>query len=676
MTIADTSRKAGPFVGDGQTVSFPFNFRIFSEDQLIVLKSSSASEDVRLSRGIDYRVDLNVNQDVDAGGNVILTSPLAQGANLAILSNVPYSQETIFTNKGGFYPAQLNEALDKSTALVQQLHEKLDRALTVPATQTKTPIELIDELFTSEARSREQAELASASAVAALASQTAARSSELAAKASEKNAKASEKAASFSEQRVIAIGAHAAQLAEAALASQQAAKASESAAQISETNASNSQAQALLYMQKAKAWATNVGVVENGLESSKTYAERAGSSQASVQANAERAAASESNARASAESAQTAAIAASASESNSRSYSNTAQTSAQSAQSTLSMVQALKNSVETSKTEVDTIVAQLNNPTAEVSIVGENESPSVSVARNASEVHWTFVIPRGHTGATGLKGEKGDKGDRGEKGDKGDKGDPFHYSDFTATQLEALRGPRGPQGPQGEKGDPLRWDDLSEEQKSQLKVTLPDDLVHDAELTAALMPYAKTVDISNAYLTKSSAASTYATKSDLASATPTGMLYASKNLSDLANKATARTNLGLGAMAVKNALSYSELSSKPTFSELAANNRGTLSGYETAQALTGNQTFTINSPSTITIATRGSVTLTFTPADATQADVKVIALTATEETTLNINGAVWANKGRSPAWGAKGKHLVLVAHFIGGRVVLSVFDND
>ena len=150
MTIADTSRKAGPFVGDGQTVSFPFNFRIFSEDQLIVLRSSSASEDVRLSRGIDYRVDLNVNQDVDAGGNVILTSPLAQGANLAILSNVPYSQETIFRSLGANNPEQHNKSLDKLTALTQQLKEKLDRALTVPATQTKTPEQLSEELLSAQ----------------------------------------------------------------------------------------------------------------------------------------------------------------------------------------------------------------------------------------------------------------------------------------------------------------------------------------------------------------------------------------------------------------------------------------------------------------------------------------------------------------------------------------------
>lgn len=76
----------------------------------------------------------------------------------------------------------------------------------------------------------------------------------------------------------------------------------------------------------------------------------------------------------------------------------------------------------------------------------------------------------------GTQGEKGDNGAKGDRGDvwpkweqglqgipwpiwpKGDKGDPFKYSDFTAEQLQALkgakwdRGERGPTWPQGERG--------------------------------------------------------------------------------------------------------------------------------------------------------------------------------------------------------------------------------
>ena len=104
--------------------------------------------------------------------------------------------------------------------------------------------------------------------------------------------------------------------------------------------------------------------------------------------------------------------------------------------------------------------------------------------------------------------------------------------------------------------------------------------------------------------------------------------------------------------------------------------RGTLTGHETAATLTGSPTISINSASTNVLNTSGKVTLTFTAAAATASDVKVIALTVTAATTLTIAGAAWANGGSAPTWGTAGKHLVLVANFLGGRVVLSVFDND
>lgn len=42
---------------------------------------------------------------------------------------------------------------------------------------------------------------------------------------------------------------------------------------------------------------------------------------------------------------------------------------------------------------------------------------------------------------------------KGDKGDTGEKGDAFKYTDFTATQLAALKGPKGDTGLQGPKGD-------------------------------------------------------------------------------------------------------------------------------------------------------------------------------------------------------------------------------
>ena len=64
--------------------------------------------------------------------------------------------------------------------------------------------------------------------------------------------------------------------------------------------------------------------------------------------------------------------------------------------------------------------------------------------------------PQGDTGPTGPQGpqgETGPQGPAGPKGDPGEKGAAFTYSDFTATQLAALKGEKGDTGPAGAKGD-------------------------------------------------------------------------------------------------------------------------------------------------------------------------------------------------------------------------------
>lgn len=75
--------------------------------------------------------------------------------------------------------------------------------------------------------------------------------------------------------------------------------------------------------------------------------------------------------------------------------------------------------------------------------------------------------PKGEDGEQGPKGEplrfeelteaqklelKGEKGDKGEQGIPGPKGEPFKYSDFTEEQLAALKGERGEKGETGERG--------------------------------------------------------------------------------------------------------------------------------------------------------------------------------------------------------------------------------
>lgn len=167
MTVASTLRRAGPYTGNGVTTEFAFSFKIFEDSELIVARSSDNGEET-LVLNTDYTVSLNANQDISPGGKVVLKKALAEGIRLAIISNVPYNQLAVFTNKGGFYPETLNEVDDKQTILSQQLLEKVERAIVTDPTDSMTPQELkrklLDAANTATIVAKGCAEAAAASA--------------------------------------------------------------------------------------------------------------------------------------------------------------------------------------------------------------------------------------------------------------------------------------------------------------------------------------------------------------------------------------------------------------------------------------------------------------------------------------------------------------------------------
>lgn len=64
----------------------------------------------------------------------------------------------------------------------------------------------------------------------------------------------------------------------------------------------------------------------------------------------------------------------------------------------------------------------------------------------------------GEKGKTGDQGRPGTDGADGNDGDQGDKGEPFLYSDFTASQLNALKGEPGAKGAAGKDGTTSQFD--------------------------------------------------------------------------------------------------------------------------------------------------------------------------------------------------------------------------
>lgn len=134
MTLPATSRRAGPFNGNGSTTSFPFTFKVFAASDVQVVKTISTGDAV-LVLNSDYTVALNVDQDASPGGTItypITGNALASGETLTFTGDLDYDQPLDLPSGGNFSPIALENQLDRTTMQLQQLKENLDRAMTLP----------------------------------------------------------------------------------------------------------------------------------------------------------------------------------------------------------------------------------------------------------------------------------------------------------------------------------------------------------------------------------------------------------------------------------------------------------------------------------------------------------------------------------------------------------------
>ena len=147
MTISSSTRKAGPYTGNGVTTVFSFSFKVFKAADVEVVRTDLAGTESILVLGTDYTVALNSNQNSNPGGTITATTAPASGIKITITSAIAYTQLTDLTNQGGFYPAVINDALDRATIQIQQLNEQVGRAAKLPISSTLDPDALVNDLL-------------------------------------------------------------------------------------------------------------------------------------------------------------------------------------------------------------------------------------------------------------------------------------------------------------------------------------------------------------------------------------------------------------------------------------------------------------------------------------------------------------------------------------------------
>lgn len=147
MAIEDVARRV-TYTGNGKQTEFSFSFVVFNAQTDIAVyrkaDDDSLEETVPAS---EYSVTLNSDQASNPGGKVVMTAPLADGAILALLSNVAYEQTMELTTHDGFDPRTLNKNADRIVALIQQLKENVERAVITDPTDTMSPSELKQKLL-------------------------------------------------------------------------------------------------------------------------------------------------------------------------------------------------------------------------------------------------------------------------------------------------------------------------------------------------------------------------------------------------------------------------------------------------------------------------------------------------------------------------------------------------
>tara|TARA_R110000868_G_scaffold411706_1_gene707821 strand:- start:41246 stop:42283 length:1038 start_codon:yes stop_codon:yes gene_type:complete len=123
--------------GNASATVFPYTFPILSASHLTVIYTDEDDVETTLSAsqfsvtGIGGRT----------GGSVtypLTGSPIATGTKLTIVRTVPYTQTTVLSNQGGYYPEVVEARLDQIYMAMQQLAEIVGRTSTFSISDAAT----------------------------------------------------------------------------------------------------------------------------------------------------------------------------------------------------------------------------------------------------------------------------------------------------------------------------------------------------------------------------------------------------------------------------------------------------------------------------------------------------------------------------------------------------------
>ena len=134
MTVASENSRSGPYVADGTQTEFPISFRVLEASHVAVWV-----DDLRVTEGFSIMLTGN-------GGTVTFVVPPAEGSRIAIIRDVPFTQETDIQNNAAFLPEVIEDSLDKLTMQTQQLREAVGRCIQA-GVNANNPNEVLEYIY-------------------------------------------------------------------------------------------------------------------------------------------------------------------------------------------------------------------------------------------------------------------------------------------------------------------------------------------------------------------------------------------------------------------------------------------------------------------------------------------------------------------------------------------------
>ena len=143
MTLTATTSKVA-YAGNGSTTSFAVTFIYWDDtDVRVILSTDSTGAETVWTDGTQYTL---TGGSGATGTLTIDTSPTdytpASGETLTIKSNLPDTQSTSLPLGGSLPSTSIEERLDKSVRLIQQVGEEMTRAIQFPESSTATNVSI------------------------------------------------------------------------------------------------------------------------------------------------------------------------------------------------------------------------------------------------------------------------------------------------------------------------------------------------------------------------------------------------------------------------------------------------------------------------------------------------------------------------------------------------------